>query len=75
VPGEKAAALRQRDRVRIDAINVSYGNAWIGDEVMADAQQRLLLDLDVVGQQQIKVLRDRTGEAVFNGNGRRVCLA
>ena len=39
---------------------------------MADAQQRLPLHLYVVGQQQVKVLRDRAGQAVLDGNHRGI---
>ena len=37
-------------------------------EVVADAQQRLALDLHVVGEQQVEVFRDRAGKAVLDGN-------
>ena len=66
--GEKAPALRQRHRMRKDAIDlVDYG-AGDRDQVVADAQQRLALDFDVVGEQQVEVLGDGAGEAVLNGN-------
>ncbi len=35
---------------------------------MADAQQRLPLHFDIVGQQQVEVLCDRAGQGVLNGD-------
>jgi len=66
--GQKASALRQRHGMREDAVDVADCGSGDGDEIVADAQQRLLLDHDIVGEQQVEVLSHRARQRVFNGN-------
>ncbi len=66
--GEEAPALRQGHRMGEDAIDVSDRGTGNGNQIVADAKERLTLHCDVVGQQQVEVFSDRTGKAVFNWN-------
>jgi len=70
--GDKAAALRQRHRVRKYSVNVRRRSAGDGNQVVMDAQHRLAHHLNVVFQQQVEVFGDRSGQAVFDGNYRAV---
>ena len=70
--GQKTPALRQRHRMRKNTLDFCDLHAGERDQIMPDAQQRLPLDAQIVRQQQVEVLRDRAGQAVLDGNHRRL---
>jgi hypothetical protein len=70
VGGQKPPALRQRHRVRINALNLVERHTWQDDQVVPDAQPRLPLHPQIVCQQQVEVLQNRAGQTIFDGNDR-----
>jgi hypothetical protein len=66
--GEEAPALRQCHGMREDAVDFADRSSGDGDQVVADAQQRLPLHHHIVREQQVEVLGDGAGQRVLNGN-------
>jgi hypothetical protein len=70
VSGQKSPALRQRHRMRIDALNFADRYAGEDDQIVPDAQPRLPFHSQIVRQQQVEMLQDRARQAVFDGDDR-----
>ncbi len=66
VGGKEASALGKRNRVGVDIANLVEPYTGGRDQVVTDAEQRLGDDLHRLGQQKVVVLKNRTGERVFN---------
>ena len=66
--GKKTPALRQGYRVREDAIDLVQLSSGNRNQVMTDTQQGLPHDCDVLGQHEIEMLGNRSGQRVFDGN-------
>ena len=54
--------------MRKDAFDFADRSPRDGDEVVPNAQETLAYDLHIVSEQQVKVLQDRAGQAVLNGD-------
>ena len=63
--GEETPALRQCHWMGEDAIDVSDRGSGYGNQIVADAKERLTLHCDVVGQQQIEVLQRPNRQGCF----------
>ncbi len=64
------AALGQGDRMGKDLADPIDGAARDPDEIVADAQQRFPLDLDIGVKKKVEVLDHGAGERVLDGNDR-----
>ena len=65
---EESAALGQRDGMGEDLANAFECAARDADEIVADAQQGLPLDLDIGLKKKVKVFDHGTGERILNGD-------
>jgi hypothetical protein len=72
--GKKAAALRECNGVRVHPANPIQIATRHRDQVVANPQQRFALDSDIVNQEKVIVLSDRTCEGVFDRDHGRVNL-
>ena len=67
VGAEEVLALGERDGMREDLAEVGEGDAGGGDEVVVDVEERLAVDADGVGEEEVVVLGDGAVESVFDG--------
>jgi len=70
MPAQKSPALGQGDGMGEDPADAFYGAAWDGNEIVADAQQRLALYLYLGLKEKVEVLDHGTCQRIFNGDDR-----
>ena len=72
---KELATLRESNRMGKDPAHILQLHSRCGNQIMSNTEQVLTMDMDRVGEKQVVVFRDRSGERVLDGDDRTVHLA